>query len=95
MRKGKLMTINTLPRETKKIQPNTCGKCGLNQNTFREMFGPGLTGCELHSSICPTCHYDRNMLKDWLNGQDEDRAIKASLIVGECPECSKALKGEG
>ena len=35
------------------------------------------------------------MKLDWLNGQDEDRAIEASLIVGECAECAKAIGMEG
>ena len=80
-------------------EPGTCKHCGTQHLGFldyrKPMFGPGPTGCELHSSICSTCHYDRSMLKDWLNGGDRDKALDASLIIGDCPECSKYFEKEG
>ena len=98
-------SINTLPRETEKKQevPVTAidhrsymeNFAFLSENPdLGDVNSPYMTHVNPATSVksnstCFTCGYDRSMLKSCLNGGDKDKAIKASMIIRECPECSK------
>ena len=94
-----MVTVNTLPRKAPVKQE--CGTCGLNQQSFREMFHSESTGCEFHADFCATCHFDRNTLRDILSqpviidGKVNQERANVEELAAACPECSEVFGLEG